>query len=307
MTMDSHGLAQAADDADRRRTYPPGIPRSNPLLLGDALRVYRPGLLLGLGALALGYHQVIAGMVKDWYLDDNASHGFLIPLVSGYLVWTKRKELAAVRVGSDWSGLCMAALAALMLVAGWLASELFTTRLSLVVALGGCVLYWLGKEAFSSLLTPLLFLVFMIPIPAIVYDFVALPLKLFVSWFSVGALKAMGLMVIREGNVIMFPNITLEVVDACSGLRSLTSLLALATAYALLLVRSAWLRAVLIVMAVPIAICTNSLRVITTGFLARHFGAQVAEGFFHEFAGLATFGLALLLLVGLHQALRRFE
>jgi exosortase len=285
----------------------PGAGQAAALPLGEALTAFRLPLLLGLAVLAVAYHQVVAAMVHDWYVDDNASHGFLIPLIAGYLVWTRREELAAAPTGSSPAGLGVAVAAALMLVAGWLATEFFTMRLSLLVALAGCVLYWLGREVFLKLLTPLLFLVFMIPIPAVVYDAAAFPLKLFVSWFSVGALKFMGFMVVREGNVILFPNVTLEVVEACSGLRSLTSLLALATAYALVLVRSPWQRLILIGAAVPIAVFANVLRVVVTGVLARHIGAAAAEGFFHEFAGLATFALALAALAGLHQILRRFR
>jgi exosortase len=280
---------------------------SQSLALRTALHLYWLPFLLGVVVLGITYHQVVTAMVRDWSVDDNASHGFFIPLISGYLVWMRRSALAAAPVGESKVGLGLAAGAAAMLVAGWLAAEFFTMRLSLVLALCGCVLFWLGKDVFSRLLTPLLFLIFMIPIPAIVYDTVALPLKLFVSWFSVGVLKALGMMVVREGNVIMFPNITLEVVDACSGLRSLTSLLALATAYALIFVRRPWQRLVLVISAIPIAVGANVVRVVGTGILARRFGAAAAEGFFHEFTGLATFALALVMLVCLHQILRRFK
>lgn len=279
---------------------------ARPLTLKDTLKLYRVQLLLGLGVMCLAYYRIVGAMVKDWYFDDNASHGFLVPLISGYIIWTRRSELASTPVAPWKTGFWLTAWAAAMLVAGWLATELFTMRFSLVLALCGCVLFWLGKDAFSRLATPLLFLVFMIPIPAIVYDAVAFPLKLFVSWVSVSALKAMGVMVLREGNVIMFPNVILEVVDACSGLRSLTSLLALSAAYSLIFCRSTWMRVALIASAVPIAVATNTLRVIGTGLLARHMGAAAAEGFFHEFTGLVIFVLALVMLFGLHQILRRF-
>ena len=279
--------------------------RAMPLTLGEALRMYLVPLLIGVGILGVAYQQTVWAMVRDWYFDDNASHGFLIPVISGYIIWTKRALLARAPVSSSRVGLAVAAAAAVMLVAGWLASELFTMRFSLVLALCGCVLYWFGKDVFSLLATPLLFLTFMIPIPAIVYDAIAFPLKLLVSRISVDALKAMGLMVLREGNIIMFPNVTLEVVDACSGLRSLTSLLALSAAYSLIFCTKPWQRIVLTVSAVPIAVATNTLRVIGTGLLARHIGSAAAEGFFHEFTGLAIFGVALAMVFGLHQVLRR--
>jgi len=276
------------------------------LTLPDALRAYRGWLLLGLVFVGLTYRQVVTGMVRDWYFDDNASHGFLIPFISGYLIWTRRKRLAKAAVSSSAAGLWLAACAMFLLIGGRLASELFTQRFSLVLTLCGCVLFWLGKNVFSLLALPLLFLTFMIPVPNIVYDAVALPLKLFVSWLSVGTLQALGVIVVREGNVIMFPNITLEVVDACSGLRSLTSLLAIGAAYALIAVRSSWQRIVLIAATVPIAIFTNTLRVVGTGLLASHLGAGAARGFFHEFTGIVLFAFALLLFVGIHQLLRKF-
>ncbi len=144
---------------------------------------------------------------------------------------------------------------------------------------------------------PIGFLIFMVPLPYIVYDALAFPLKLFVAKFSVISLKAMGVIVLREGNIIMFPNTVLEVADACSGLRSLMSLIALAVAFAFMSQKTSFKRTFLILMAVPIAILTNMIRVIVTGFLAQYYGAAAAEGFFHEFAGLAVFALAMVLLV----------
>lgn len=145
----------------------------------------------------------------------------------------------------------------------------------------------------------------MVPLPYIVYDAIAFPLKLFVAKFSVLALKAAGVVVLREGNIIMFPSTTLEVADACSGLRSLVSLLALAVAYAFLSQKSAVRRTLVILSAVPIAMVTNMTRVIVTGFLAQYYGAAAAEGFFHEFAGMAVFALAMVLLVAFGGLLRK--
>ena len=135
----------------------------------------------------------------------------------------------------------------------------------------------------------------MVPLPYTLYDMLALPLKSLVSWSAATGIKLLGLPVLREGNMILFPNITLEVVDACSGLRSLTSLIALGVAYAFLFLKRPWQRVVLTVATVPIAVFTNALRVFITGLLARHAGAAAAEGFFHDFAGLAVFVMAMVL------------
>ena len=128
--------------------------------------------------------------------------------------------------------------------------------------------------------------------------------SLFVSWFSVSFLKAIGLVVLRDGTIIMFPKITLEVADACSGIRSLVSILALSTAYAFVLQISQVKRWIIIVSSIIIALATNALRVIVTGILANYHGAAAAQGFFHEFAGMAVFVLAMLILVSLGQILR---
>ena len=137
----------------------------------------------------------------------------------------------------------------------------------------------------------------MIPLPYILYDSVAFPLKLMVSKISVEFLSFIGILVLREGNIIHLADTTLEVADACSGIRSIISLLALSTAIAYI-TQKGWIkRTVLIISAVPIAVFVNAVRVIVTGVLAEKYGAKAAEGFFHEFAGLVIFGLAIFLLI----------
>lgn len=276
------------------------------LPLREVLRRQWPRFLLGTAVIGLAYARVLGSLACNWYTDENASHGFYVPLIAGYLIWKQKSELARTPVAPANSGLAVALLAAAMLLAGSLASELYTMRASLLLALAGCILFWLGKEALGRLRIPLLYLIFMIPLPAIVINAIALPLKLFVSQMSVAILHLLGVPVLREGNVINLPNLSLEVVEACSGLRSLESLLALSTAYAIVFLRSPASRVVLIVAAVPIAVGTNILRVVGTGLLARQYGAAAAQGFFHEFAGLILFSFALLLLAGLHSCLRRF-
>jgi len=145
----------------------------------------------------------------------------------------------------------------------------------------------------------------MVPIPYIVYDAFAFPLKMFVTKVSVGFLQTIGVVVMREGNILMFPSTTLEVADACSGIRSIMSLLALSVAYGFFLRVSPLKRLIIALSAFPIAIVTNALRVIVTGILAQWWGSKAAEGFFHEFAGLAVFGVAIVLLVGLGALLGR--
>jgi exosortase len=180
-------------------------------------------------------------------------------------------------------------------------------RSSLVLILVGAVLFLFGWEVLKVLLVPLAYLLLMIPIPAVIYDAVAFPLKLFVTRVSVLSMKALGVVVVQEGNILMFPNITLEVADACSGLRSIMSLLALGVAYAFVLHPKIRDRVILVLSTLPIAIATNCLRVVATGVLAQHFGAAAAEGFFHEFAGLFVFAGAVAMFATLGTLLKRWS
>ena len=247
--------------------------------------------------LAVLYAPIVPGMVGDWYHDPNYSHGFLVPLISAYFLWEKRGELATVAIKPNGFGLVVILAGLFMLVFGYAGTEYFTMRSSLVFLVAGIILYWFGWEIMKVVALPVGFLLFMVPLSYIVYDALAFPLKLFITKVSVVSLKAMGVVVWRDGNIIQFPETVLEVADACSGLRSLMSLLALGVAYAFLALNGVVKRVFLVLLAVPIAIVTNMARVIGTGILEQYYGAAAAEGFFHEFAGLAVFAMAMVLLV----------
>lgn len=262
----------------------------------DYLRNYRWELAATLLSLMLLYYSILAGMAADWYGDENYSHGFLVPFIAGYFVYLRRNELAVCPVQPSVWGFPVMLLALMQLVVGTAAREQFTLRSSLLLLLIGMVLYFWGRQSCRILLLPLLYLIFMVPLPYLVYDAIAFPLRQFVSMASVWFMKMIGLTVLREGNIIMFPAFSLEVADACSGIRSLISILALSVAMAFLLRLSRSGRWLLILAAVPAALATNALRVIMTGILGRYMGVEAAQGFFHEFAGLAMFALAILLL-----------
>ena len=243
------------------------------------------------------FWKTIYGMVMDWYLDDNYSHGFLIPVISGYLLWQRREDIQAVNVRPSALGLPLFVAGLTLFLFGHVAGEAFTMRLSMLVVAASAILFCGGAPLFGTVAFPFFYLVFMIPLPYILYDAVAFPLKLFVSRYSVEFLALVGIPVYREGNVINLVNTTLEVADACSGIRSIVSLLALATALAYF-TQKGWVKQViLVVLSLPIAIFANGIRVIGTGILATYYGAKAAEGFFHEFAGLVIFGVAMALLM----------
>ena len=198
----------------------------------ESLRNHRYELVLAVVLVSGLYSAIVSVMVVDWYHDDNYSHGFLVPLIAAYFLHERWNDLKTAKVSSANIGLFVIACALLQLIIASLATEFFTARISMLVLIAGMVLYFFGNEIFRITRLPLLYLLFMVPLPYIVYNALAFPLKMFISWVSVGVLKTVGLSVVREGNIIMFPSITLEVADACSGMRSLISILAISTAYA---------------------------------------------------------------------------
>jgi|SRR5208283_80690 len=271
----------------------------------DSIKTYRVQFIVTLLLLAGLYYPVVPSMVKQWYDDPNYSHGFLVPLIAGYFLSLRLQDLKKVPVRPARKGLFLLISGLLMLALAYVGTELFTMRASLIVVVAGIILYLFGTDVLKTMALPVGYLIFMVPLPAVIYDSFAFPLKLFVTKYSVLFLKATGVIVWREGNIIMLPDTVLEVADACSGMRSIMSLLALSVAFAFVSQRSKAKRLILILSAIPIAIVTNSCRVIVTGILAQHWGAAAAEGFFHEFAGMAVFGLGIVLLVSLGALLRR--
>jgi len=271
----------------------------------ESIQQNRLLLILVLPLLAGMYFRIVPDMINDWSHDENYSHGFLVPLIAGYFFWLRWPELKEQPVKPDGLGLVVIVWGVFQLLVAWLGTEYFTMRTSLIVLLAGMTLFWFGRAVLKGMALPLGYLIFMVPIPYIIYDMIAFPLKLFVTKVSVAFLKIVGVVVMREGNIIMFPATTLEVADACSGIRSLISLLAIAVAYAFLIKISNVRRWIIIFSALPIAVTTNALRVIITGILAQWWGSRAAEGFFHEFAGMAVFVLAMVMLVAFGELLRR--
>lgn len=247
-------------------------------------------------AFFLLYAGLIRKLIVDWSNDPNYSHGFLIPFISVYFLWQKRNELRQVASKpSNWGMLLLLSGLALFLM-GTLAGEYFTMRISMLVVLAGVAVFAKGFPFLRAIAFPFGFLIFMIPLPYLVYDVVAFPLKMMVSKYSVDFLNLVGVPILREGNILHLPQTTLEVADACSGIRSMISLLALGAAMGYMFLDGFARRAALVCLAIPIAVLANGVRVVGTGLLAIRYGRRAAEGFFHEFAGLVIFGVALVLM-----------
>jgi exosortase len=253
------------------------------------------------------YSPIIARLVRQWWSDPNFSHGFFVPVFSAFILWQNRARLWEIqRKPSTW-GLPIIFVSLLMLVVGIFGAELFLSRVSLVLLMAGIVIFFLGWTMFRAVLFPLSFLVLMVPIPAIVFSQITLPLQILASKLAAWSLPVFGVPVLREGNIINLPAMPLEVAQACSGIRSLMSLTTLAIMYGYLMEQRTWVRVALAVASVPIAVAANGLRIVGTGLIVQYWDPDKAEGFFHLFSGWLVFVVSLLMLFALHRGFKFFE
>jgi exosortase len=266
---------------------------------------------LGLGAsFVFLYHEVIAWLVDDWDPKGDYSHGYLVAALALYFAWQRRAAIRATPRQPGWGGFVALGASMALLLAGTAAAETFLTRISMVLAIVSGVWIIGGRNHLRLLRFPLALLLLMIPIPDIIFNRIAFPLQLMASGFGETALSYAGVPVLREGNLIVLPHMTLEVAEACSGIRSLLALLTLSVVYGYLFEPLLGIRLLLIIATVPIAILVNGLRIAVTGVAANRYGVAAAEGLFHGLTGWTLFVAAALLLVGLRAAanmsLRRF-
>lgn len=251
------------------------------------------------------YWPFFGTLVQDWGENPDYSHGYFIPFIVAYMVYSRRRQLAEAIAKPINSGLVVVAFGLMLLVAGKICSEFFAQRLSLIVVLLGLTVFFGGRPFLALLTSPILYLIFMIPLPAIIWNQIAFPMQLFSSMLTEKIIYAIGIPVFRTGNVLHLANTTLEVVAACSGLRSLLTMFALAGALAFFSDFCRWQKLALFFSAAPVAILANMIRLTGTAILANFYGAKVAEGFLHEFSGLLVFFLGLLMLIGVHNLLAR--
>ena len=254
-------------------------------------------LLVLLAALLGLYYPVLVAMAHDWSTNDNYSHGFFIPLISGYMVFAMKDELRNISLRPANWGLFLLLAGVGQLYIARVGSEYFLQRTSLILVLLGMVIFLLGKAMTRKLLLPIAYLLFMVPLPAIIWNKIAFPMQLFSSAVTEVVVRLIGIPIFREGNVLHLAQTSLEVVVACSGLRSLTTMFALSAALAWFSDSTAWKKWVLFLAAAPIAIFANIVRLTGTAGLASVYGEKVAQGFLHEFSGLFTFVVGLMLLV----------
>ena len=260
------------------------------------------------------YLQVIIGLVGDWWVDSNYSHGFLVPLVSAYLVWKKKDKLKSLERKKSYFGFLILLLGLGIYIVGTAGAEYFSARFSLVIVLFGLVYYLNGKEWAKELLFPIAFLTFMVPIPNVIYYAIAFPMQLLSSKLTQYVLHFIGFPSIRQGNIILLPNYSMEVAEACSGLRSLVSLLALGAFFAYITFpkdtnsdKSNLKRLILFLSVFPIAIGANIFRILITAIGAYVISPKLAEDFLHKLSGLIVFLISVFSLFIVSQIIKFFS
>lgn len=232
-------------------------------------------------------------LVRAWSSHEEYSHGFLIVPVALYLAWRKKTTLASMKAHpSNW-GLVLITFSLLCYLFAHFAEILTLSSLTIVSATTGVVLFFYGFSILRELVFPIFLLLFMIPIPSQIYSSLTIPLQLLVSKASVAIAGLLGVPIYREGNIICLPGRTFQVVQACSGLRSMISLLTLGAVFGYLALRSNFLRAVLFFSGMPIAIAVNIFRVLLMVLAFHYFAFDLSSGSVHGVFGVAIFVLAL--------------
>lgn len=278
------------------KTVPEDAQIARPARIGEAISQRDPRLLPALllaGLVAGLYAPVLAHLVEQWWEDPNYGHGFFIPLFVGSVLWQTRNHWVKIEARPSNFGLLVMLGAIGLLIVGSLGAELFTTRSSLVFLLAGMVLFLAGWKMLRAVAFPLGSLMLMIPLPVIIYNQITFPLQFVASKLAASCLESFRVPNLREGNVLLLPGYALEVAEACSGIRSLMSLMALAIVYGYFAEKRLWARIALAILMVPIAVASNAARIVGTGILAYFFGHQGAEGFFHFFSGWLIFLFAV--------------
>jgi len=247
---------------------------------------------------------VIRDMFKEYAADESMGHGFFVPVVAGYMVWQRRAALERTALKPHWSGWVVCLLGFLLLMLGTFGAEFALMRGGLLLTIYGVVLATCGLPVFNLLVFPLVLLLFMIRIPQFIYGQITFPLQILASQFAESTLSLLGIPVLREGNVLELASQKLNVVEACSGIRSLLSLAFLSLVYGYFFESKRWIRTVLFVSTIPIAIFANGIRVTITGILSE-IKPEYAEGAFHTMEGWVIFMVALAALLILHQVIVR--
>jgi len=256
-----------------------------------------PTISLLLAAFTWTFWSTFASLIKDWRTDDNYSVGALVPFAALYLLWADRHRLAYIPLAPCWWGVPLILLGFLSRFLGLVYLFESAERFGMLLAFIGLVVLLAGAAVASKLKWLLFFLFLMFPLPGKIHNLISGPLQTFATKGAVFGLELFGVTVAREGNRLVLNDQTpLAVAEACSGLRMLTAFIVVAYAFAYLVERPAWQKVTLVLSSIPIAIFCNIIRLDVTAALFLFTNSELAEVFFHDFAGLTMMPLAVILL-----------
>ncbi len=263
--------------------------------------------LLPVGLLAAIYHPTFVWMVDRWLARDSYySHGFLIPIVSLFWVFQKRKLLSQLDKQTDNLGLIPLFVGVFMQLVSSLLRVYFLSAFSLVIIILGAVHYLFGRKILTQVWFPIAFLMLMIPLPLLVISELTLKMKFFVAQIATACLNHIGIHAIREGSYIRMRNAFLLVGDPCSGLRSFLAFLCLGFVFAYGSGFALWKRLVLVGISLPVALLSNIGRIFLLGFMGEVYGMQYTQGLAHDASGIMTFVFALIIFMMMRRKLERF-
>lgn len=266
--------------------------------------VYWQGAVLFLLAAWL-YAPLGVRLAQLWWQDPNYTHGFFVPVFSLFLLWEGRAKLAALRLEPAWSGLIILAFALFALIVGTLGAGFFLARISLLLLICGAVVFLAGWKHLAAISFPLAFLILMIP-SSTVSSHITLPLQTLAAKTASFLLTAVGVSAVREGNIILLPNARLEVAEACSGVRSLFSLITLTVIYGYLAESKIRVRILLALIAIPVSVVANAVRIAVTGVVVKYWGLEGAQGRLHLLSGWAIFASSLAIIFFFHRLSQGF-
>jgi len=267
------------------------------------MRKYSKQLFVG-AIFLLTYVPTFIWMWDRWFARDSYySHGILIPFVTGFLIWQKRKELAAITPSRSPWGMPVIIAGMFIHIVSSLFRVYFTSGFSMLIVFIGLILFFYGPKILKKILFPVLFLVFMLPVPLVVISNISFKMKLFAAKIATSMLNSIGLAAIQAGSIIKMRHTQVVVDDVCSGLRSLISLGALGSIFAYWMDSAMWRRVLLFLSTIPIAIATNVARIIFLASVSEIWGPEHAAGLIHDVSGFMVFALAFVLLFAMGKVL----
>jgi exosortase len=247
---------------------------------------------------AVAYGPVLARLTATWWTDSEYSHGLICAPLAAAIVYSRRRELASLPVDGRRIGLAGAAASVALLLLGTLGAEVFLTRASLLLFAASAIVLLFGWRHLRAVAFPFTIVALSIPIPALLMTHITLPLQFAASAAAEATLSSIHIPVLREGNVLVLADATLQVAEACSGVRSMMSLLVLALVIAKRMEHHPITRTAIVAAAVPVTIAVNAVRVTTTAIATEYYGVAAAEGLLHEALGIVLFVASAALLVG---------